>query len=135
MSRILSGQLTAGLSGLRPRLAQCPDSFMQGGFGGGAALGVGNDGYKLLMLDVRTLDQKVEILDVSAALGSASAAFEACAREVLRNQIIPVRAAGAGERTRIAVELFPDEADDPQSREQLLERIREMDGALSPAVR
>lgn len=51
MLRGSSGQLTAGLSALRPRLARCP----------------GPDGYKLLMLEVRTLDQEVEILDVSAA--------------------------------------------------------------------
>lgn len=66
---------------------------------------------------------------MSAAPWSVSAAFETCAGEVLRNQVLPIPAAGDGERKRIAVELLPDEPIDPHSNEQLLERIREISAA------
>jgi hypothetical protein len=60
----------------------------------------------ILMLEVETYDSQVKILDVALAMSrAASEAFVACARQVLRGQIIVVPAATPGEHLQIPLDL------------------------------
>jgi hypothetical protein len=60
----------------------------------------------IMMLEVETYDSQVKIVDAALAMpGSASDAFVACARQVLRGQIIAVPAAPTGEHLQIPVDL------------------------------
>jgi hypothetical protein len=61
---------------------------------------------KIMMLEVETSNSQVKILDADLATpGSATDAFMACARQVLRGQIITVPAAPPGAHLRIPVDL------------------------------
>jgi hypothetical protein len=120
------------LGPLKPRLERCPDQdlhragevtatqqrfidFVQHQIMGGRngeetppqiAVGEDKELPTILMLEVETYDSQVKILDVALAMaGAASDAFVACARQVLRGQIIVVPAATPGEHLRIPVDL------------------------------
>ena len=60
----------------------------------------------IMMVDVETYDSQVKIVDAALAMaGSASDAFVACARQVLRGQILLAPAAPPGEHLQIPVDL------------------------------
>jgi hypothetical protein len=60
----------------------------------------------IMTLEVETYDSQVKIVDAALAMpGSASDAFVACARQVLRGQIIAVPAAPTGQHLRVPVDL------------------------------
>ncbi len=60
----------------------------------------------IMMLEVETSNSQVKIVDAALAMpGSASDAFMACARQVLRGQIITVSTAPPGGHLRIPVDL------------------------------
>jgi hypothetical protein len=74
--------------------------------GGGEDKGGATELPTIMMLEVETYDSQVKIVDAALAMpGSASDAFVACARQVLRGQIIAVPAAPTGEHLQIPVDL------------------------------
>jgi hypothetical protein len=106
---------------------------MQGGFGGSAGTADAPSEQRILLLDVSTLDGKVEILDASSAMPQpGSEAFVGCARGVLQGQIVSVPAVKAGERVRVVVEIVPTPSQRP---EELLEQVRRQIDAEIPARR
>jgi hypothetical protein len=95
-------EMTAALRDFKSRLATCPDSGRQSGFGGDVAAEQGAKRVSLV-LDLAMRDGSVEIVDVPRTKrgrrsGHASEEFLTCARNVLRGRVVPVEAARAGGR-------------------------------------
>jgi hypothetical protein len=94
-------QLQAGLDGLQPALAVCSRGHAAG-FGG-----------TVLTLELTSLDGSIQIEDATELTsGAASAEVLACARDVLRGQRIPVSAAKAGPRVKMAFPLGGEASSD-----------------------
>lgn len=89
------------------RLARCVDQA--GGFGGPAAPGSISRGKPaLLVLDLEALGGEVRIVDAQVReWGAASEATLACARDVLRGQIVAAPTARRGERVWMPFPLNP----------------------------
>ena len=104
--RLLHRELLDGLSASRSLLASCPGSRIGGGSAGRQGEDHRSGTPPVLVVEVARFDGRMEILDVpSTRHGSSSEAFLACARRVLRGQVIPSQSATAGGPVRFTLPL------------------------------
>ena len=108
MSKMNARQFKARMDALGARLERCPDRYAQGGFGGSEGQGHHPGELTMLMLEIATLDGKVEIVDVPLeSNGSVSAGLVACARQMLRGQVIAAPVVKTGGRIPYTLFLGP----------------------------
>ena len=108
MGKFARRQFVAAVDGLAARLASCPDRHIQRGFGTSPLDDQVTEQFTMLVLDVSMHDGTMEVLDVSQqSNGSVSADFVACARKMLRGEVIPAPSARDANRTQYAIFLGP----------------------------
>jgi hypothetical protein len=116
MRKVASRNLIAAVDRLGARLADCPDRYVERGFGS-SPLDDQGFYYTVLVLDVAARDGRMEVLDVSlGSNGSLSAALVACARERLRGQVLPAPSDRRAGRTQYPLFLGPALNDSPDPR-------------------